>query len=136
MALSRRWTGCERWTASACYSHEWSFSRDDILARVRARLALDPALVYARRREAFDSTDACAQNRRARLAAVLTQRFSQRSLAMSSRLDRVNSVAQVPGFGSYLTTKGLPLKGACWAYHARPHGVDEQGHSLSRPGWL
>jgi len=94
-------------------------SRDDILARVRAGLAHDPALVDTRRRAALDYLSARAQNSRPRLAGDLTQRFCQRALAMSSTLDRVASLAQVPAaVARYLTANGLPLKGVCWTCHA------------------
>jgi len=94
-------------------------SRDDILARVRAGLAHDPALVAARRCAALDYLRARAQNTRPRLAGDLTQRFSQRALAMSSTLDRVTRLAQVPAaVARYLTANDLPVKGVCWACHA------------------
>jgi L-lactate dehydrogenase complex protein LldG len=96
-----------------------SASRDRILARVRAGLAHDPAQVDTRRRAALDYLGARAQNTRPRLAGDLTQRFCQRALAMSSTLDRVASLAQVPAaVARYLTANGLPVNGVCWACHA------------------
>ena len=71
------------------------------------------------RREALDYLSAHAQNSRPQLAGDLTQRFSQRALAMSSTFDRIDNLAQVPAtIARYLTANGLPMKGVCWACHA------------------
>ena len=94
-------------------------SRDDILARVRSALAHDPAQVDTRQRAALDYLGARVQNTRPQLAGDLTQRFCQRALAMSSTLDRVARLTQVPAaVARYLKANGLPVKGVCWACHA------------------
>ena len=58
-------------------------SRADILARVRERLAHDPAQLDSRRRAALEEIAARRQNPRPRLDGDLRQRFCQRALAMA-----------------------------------------------------
>lgn len=94
-------------------------SRDDILARVRAGLAHAPALVDTRRRAALDYITARPQNSRPLLACDLQQRFCQRAQAMSSTVDTLANLAQVPAaIARYLSAGSLPGKAVCWACYA------------------
>jgi len=103
-------------------------SRDDVLARVRAALRHDPAQVDARRRAALDQIATRGQGPRPLLAGDLLQRFRSRSEAMSSTVDLVASMAEVPAaVARYLAAGALPRRAACWQAYA---GLDWAGAGL------
>ncbi len=94
-------------------------SRDDILARVRARLGHDPAQFETRRRAALETIAARRQHPRPRLDGDLRQRFCARALALAASVDSVHTLAQAPAaIARYLAAAGLPASAVCWAAFA------------------
>jgi len=104
-------------------------SRDDILARVRAALRHDPAQAEIKRRAALDYIAAQTQGPRPVLAGDLQQHFRQRSEAMSSTVEVVTGVAEVPAaVARYLLAGALPRQAVCWPAYAE---LDWRGAGLA-----
>ncbi|WP_291993356.1 lactate utilization protein C [Candidatus Accumulibacter sp. ACC003] len=92
-----------------------SSSKADILARVRAGLRQDPARAEDRRARVLEQLATPTDGPRPRLTGDLLERFCQRSLAMSSTVDRVARIADAPAaIARYLAAGGLPSAAVCW----------------------
>jgi L-lactate dehydrogenase complex protein LldG len=93
-------------------------SRASILARVRAGLRQDPALAASRRQAALDTITQRRQGPRPELAGDLLQRFCTHSQAMSSTVDHLQKIADVPSVvARYLMAGGLPMQAVCWQHY-------------------
>ncbi|HRF72683.1 MAG TPA: lactate utilization protein C [Accumulibacter sp.] len=94
-------------------------SRADILGRVRAALRHDPALAGERRNKVFEDLAAATEGPRPKLVGDLLERFCRCSQAMSSTVDRLSSIAEVPAaVARYLSAAGLPAVAVCWHEYA------------------
>jgi L-lactate dehydrogenase complex protein LldG len=92
-----------------------SHSRDDILARVRSGSGYDLAQAAARRQAALDFLAQHSHGPRPLLADDLVPRFCRRSAAMSSTVDHVAQIADVPAaIARYLAAGDLPKQAVCW----------------------
>ncbi|MDQ5944823.1 MAG: L-lactate dehydrogenase complex protein LldG [Pseudomonadota bacterium] len=92
-------------------------AREDILARVRANLGVK-AGDAARRESALATVAAKAQGPRPVVdgdPAALAERFAAKSAAMSSTVDRLRTMAEVPAaVARYLAGNGLAQQAVCW----------------------
>lgn len=89
-------------------------SREDILARVRAKLGA-AAGDAARRAAARAVLAAPAAGPRPALAGDLVARFRAKSEAMASTVDAVATTAEVPAaVARYLAGRGLAPRAVCW----------------------
>lgn len=92
-------------------------AREDILARVRANLGVK-AGDAARRESALATVAARAQGPRPVVdgdPAALAERFAAKSAAMSSTVDRLGSMTEVPAaVARYLAGNGLVQQAVCW----------------------
>ena len=95
-------------------------SRDHILARVRAGLRHDPAQAATKRQAALNMMAQHVQGPRPTLNGSLSdslmQRFCRRSVAMSSSVDHVAQLDEIPAaIARYLVAGKLPMQAVCWA---------------------
>lgn len=89
-------------------------ARENILARVRANLGVKPA-DETRREAALASVAERRQGPRPQVDGDLAARFLAKSAAMSSTIDRVEAMVEVPAaVARYLAAQGLPMQGVCW----------------------
>ncbi|MQY50618.1 lactate utilization protein C [Rhodocyclus tenuis] len=92
-----------------------SEARDEILARVRGALARDPATLTARRQAVAQMIATPQAGPRPQPRGDLAARFAERSLSMSSTVDRLATRADVPAaVARYLAANSLPGTGVCW----------------------
>ncbi|MEF8724481.1 lactate utilization protein C [Candidatus Accumulibacter phosphatis] len=104
-------------------------SRADILARVRAALQHHPASAEERRASVIAEIAAPPAGPRPQLTGDLVDRFCKRSLAMSSSIEQVASLAAAPAaIARYLAAGGLPTAAVCWQEYA---DLDWAGAGLS-----
>lgn len=104
-------------------------SRDDILSRVRARLGRDPANDAAGRTAIEAILAARTQGPRPAVQAPLNARFIEKSLAQSSSVDTVATMADAPAaVARYLQVNGLPAKAVAWPSLA---GLDWAGAGVA-----
>jgi L-lactate dehydrogenase complex protein LldG len=93
-------------------------SREDILGRVRARIARDPDTVDALRSEIDSVLAARIQGPRPAMPddrAALATRFRDKSLVQSSTVDTVATLAEAPdAVTRYLAGMNLPLRAVIW----------------------
>jgi L-lactate dehydrogenase complex protein LldG len=93
-------------------------SREDILGRVRARLGRDAANAETGRAAIATTLAARAQGPRPAVDAAksaLQARFVEKSLAQSSTVDTVATLAEVPAvIARYLAANGLPMHAVAW----------------------
>lgn len=90
-------------------------SRDEILARVRANLGVK-AGADARRVSALSAVSEKAQGPRPAVVGDLAARFEKKSAAMSSTVDVLSSLNDVPAaVARYLRAQGLDLHAVCWS---------------------
>jgi L-lactate dehydrogenase complex protein LldG len=93
-------------------------SREDILGRVRARLGRDAANAAAGRAAIAETLAAKAQGPRPAVPtgkSALAERFVEKSLAQSSTVDKVASIADAPAaIARYLEGNKLSLRAVVW----------------------
>jgi L-lactate dehydrogenase complex protein LldG len=90
-------------------------ARDDILERLRRRLAGPQRDVGAARLALNDCLARRARGPRPRLSGDLVQRFSHNSEALSSTVERVPTMAAAPvAVARYLQANVLPMTCVCW----------------------
>ncbi|MDI6746614.1 MAG: lactate utilization protein C [Rhodocyclaceae bacterium] len=92
--------------------------REDIIGRVRAGLGREEANTVAARKDIDAALAARVQGPRPAMPtdiAALTTRFVDKSLAQSSTLDRVATLADAPAaIARYLSGMSLPLSAVIW----------------------
>jgi L-lactate dehydrogenase complex protein LldG len=92
-----------------------SQARDEILARVRGALSRDPATLAASRQAVTTALATPVSGPRPQPVGDLVARFCERSLALSSTVDRVATRADVPAaVARYLAAGALPTVAVCW----------------------
>lgn len=90
-------------------------SRADILGRVRARLGRNDDNAAAAHRDVEARLAAHPQGPRPAVPGDLVERFRDKSLKMSSTVDSVAALAEVPAaVARYLASQQLPLAAVCW----------------------
>jgi L-lactate dehydrogenase complex protein LldG len=90
-------------------------ARDHILARIRAAQGKPAAADAAEREPVRAHLAAHASGPRPRVAGGSGAQFAARALALSSTLDTVSTVGDVPrAVGEFLKRNALPLTGVCW----------------------
>ena len=108
-------------------------SRDDILSRVRTNLGVKPG-DEARREAALASIAERRQGPRPVVDGDLAVRFQVKSAAMSSTIDRVETMAEVPAVvARYLAAQGLPMQGVCWPVLASLDWMGAELQVAARP---
>jgi L-lactate dehydrogenase complex protein LldG len=107
-------------------------SREDILGRVRAKLGRNEANGAAGRQSIDATLAAKAQGPRPYVdpqKSVLAGRFIDKSLAYSSTVDRVATLAEAPAaIAKYLGENKLPLQAVVWPWLSN---LDWQGAGIS-----
>jgi L-lactate dehydrogenase complex protein LldG len=110
-------------------------SREDILGRVRARLGRDAANAAAGRAAIETVITARASGPRPVIdlaKSALQARFVEKSLAQSSSVDTVATLAEAPAaVARYLASNGLPARAVAWPGLA---GLDWTGAGLAVEG--
>ena len=90
-------------------------SREDILGRIRARLGRNPDNARSGLAKLDSHLAARRQGPRPRVDGDLVTRFREKSEALSSTVEEVATVAEVPAaVARYLARHELPLRVACW----------------------
>ena len=98
-------------------------ARENILARIRSAQGKPPVVTASEREQVRAHIATHAQSPRPRVAEDPIACFRERALALSSTLDAVATLAEVPkAVASYLARNDLPLDAVCWP-------------SLLEPGW-
>ncbi|HWS12687.1 MAG TPA: lactate utilization protein C [Rhodocyclaceae bacterium] len=104
-------------------------SREDILKRVRERLGRGAQNVDAARVAVEEALRSPAEGPRPPVGPDLAAEFRRRSEALSSTVDAVAAIAEVPAaVARYLREAGLPLQAACVPALA---GLDWAGAGLA-----
>ena len=117
-------------------------ARDNILRRIREANGREAGTSAKERNAILARLDAHGRGPLPTMDWEPVQRFKERCIAMTSTVDEVGSLAEVPrAVASYLKENNLPTRGACWpeftdldwagaglAIEARPsHGDDKLG---------
>ncbi len=103
-------------------------SRDNILARMRARQGKPPAETDAEREAVRAYIEARSVSARPRMDWEPVARFRERALGLASTVDEVASLAAVPAaVAGYLKARSLPLTAVCWPEFA---GLDWHASGL------
>jgi L-lactate dehydrogenase complex protein LldG len=104
-------------------------SRENILARIRARQGKDPVPTDAERAAVRAHIGAHPVSARPRMEWEPAARFRERALGLASTVDEVEAIQSVPAAAArYLRAHSLPLAAVCWAELAaldwRAAGID------------
>ncbi|HEX9672563.1 MAG TPA: lactate utilization protein C [Burkholderiales bacterium] len=91
-------------------------SRENVLARIRARQGKAPAATEAEREAVRADIRAHAGSARPRMEWEPVVRFRERALGLASTVDEVAAFDQVPTtVARYLKANALPFSAVCWA---------------------